>query len=655
MSVSVTSHGLRVGDKEVPLLSGAVHYWRLDRRHWGACLDAVVGLGFPLVETYVPWSVHERSGGSFDFGESDPRKDLGAFLDLAAARGLGAIVRPGPHINAELTYFGYPERLLRDESILARSARGAKVLLPVPPRMFPVPSYACDRFFDEVRRWFEAVARVVGPRLDPAGPVVLVQVDNEAALFFRDSLFEQDYHPESIASFRRHLAAKYGTDAELRSAWGDSTVQLEDVDAPRARSAREARDLVRLFDWAEFHEELPRMALERLRAILGEVGLGGVPTSHNLPPGQWAIPLSIPALERTVDIVGIDLYSPRADHRTLKQRVLFLEGTARLPYAPELGGGAPPWYPQLEAEDARFLLQASFAWGLRGYNLYMAVDRDRWVGAPIGARGERLATADAYAAFHRVLGEHGILSMRRKLGALVVVPRAYMRLSRVAHAWGPVSPSVLEQIGIGPEMSCIEESFGFPEPVQIEWVVALRALSEALERARVPFAYLDGDAGSDRFLGAPLLCVPSFGFQSRALVEKLERAARAGGSVVCAPRLPSLDESMRPCTGLSSGATVVDHRDVAALDRLISTLADERHARSSIWSATPRMDVIEREGDDGRRVVFVVSLTREPSTARIEGSVSTLVDLETGERIDPERVAMGSFQVRILGTQRADA
>lgn len=652
MFVTVTEAGLDVGGTELPLLSGAMHYWRIERARWSACLDAIVDMGFPIVETYAPWGVHELGPGRFDFGKEDPKKDLGAFLDLAHDKGLRAIVRPGPHINGELTYFGFPERLLRDDSLLARTARGARVLLPVPPRMFPVPSYASEKFFAEVAVWFSAMAEVVAPRLAPRGPVVLIQVDNEAALFFREGLFEQDYHPDAIAAFRAFLRTRYPTSAALQDSWRDASVDLDTVEPPRSRpAAMTAQDLPRLYDWAEFQEELPRAAIERFGKQLDERGLGTVPTSHNLPPGQWAIPMSIPALERLVDVVGIDLYSPRTDHRTLKQRILLLAGTARLPTSPELGSGAPPWYPQLEPDDARFLAMASVAYGLRAYNLYMAIDRDRWVGAPVDATGRKRPMADFYTQFHAAaFGRLAVHRRRRKLGALVVVPRAYMRLSRIMHAWGPASPSVLEQLGAGPEVSCLEDDLGFGKPVQIAWVQALRGLTDALDRASIAFGYLDGDAELDRYLGAPILCVPAAGFLPESVVEKLRVAAGRGAAVVLGPERPAIDQHGRPLPQGLDFAQVVDPADVAATDASFDRLAADKGARAPARTETADVDVTVLEAEGAPPVLFVLHRAGGSVVARVEraeGAVA-LTDALTGELVDPRAVLLGPYQVRML-------
>jgi beta-galactosidase len=158
----------------------------MPRSQWRNALQQTRALGLSIVETYVPWGVHELSEGRYDFGAHDPKLDLAAFLDLAHEVGLYAFVRPGPNVNAELTYFGLPERVVRNPENQARSAHGNPVPLPVPPRTFAVPSYASLHFQREADRWLHAVGDITGPRCYPHGPIVLAQVDNEAALYFRD-------------------------------------------------------------------------------------------------------------------------------------------------------------------------------------------------------------------------------------------------------------------------------------------------------------------------------------------------------------------------------------------------------------------------------------------------------------------------------------
>src|SRR5436305_7071662 len=101
-AVRIADQRVWVGSESRPLLSGEVHYWRLDREVWPQVLARVRDLGLDVVSTYVCWHFHELSPGTFDFdGATHPQRDLLGFLDLAQALGLWVLLRPGPYIYAE--------------------------------------------------------------------------------------------------------------------------------------------------------------------------------------------------------------------------------------------------------------------------------------------------------------------------------------------------------------------------------------------------------------------------------------------------------------------------------------------------------------------------------------------------------------------------
>ena len=54
-----------------------------------------------LIDSYIPWNVHEPEAGQFDFSGQN---DLVSFLQLAQKYGLLVILRPGPYICGEWEY-----------------------------------------------------------------------------------------------------------------------------------------------------------------------------------------------------------------------------------------------------------------------------------------------------------------------------------------------------------------------------------------------------------------------------------------------------------------------------------------------------------------------------------------------------------------------
>jgi beta-galactosidase len=652
--VRLVGRTLRVGDQRVPLYSGAMHYFRLDPDAWRPGLAELRGLGLPIVETYVPWGAHEVAPGELDFGEKDPRLDVGRFIDLAGELGLYVFIRPGPHINAEMTWFGLPERVVYDKACQARSPRQNPVILPFPPRMFPVPSYASRAFHHETGRWYDAVARVLVPRLWPKGPIVLLQVDNEAAYYFRNGPFDQDYHPDAVEAYRRFLEKRYGTPEAAARAHRAEYAHWDDAEPPTSFEAERPDELVVHLDWAEFQESLITRALGRMRRRMAQAGLEGVPITHNVALGESGLPVSIPGIERTVDLMGLDYYHSAREHRTIKRRTLYLTGTVGLPYSPEMGVGAPPWFTPLTHDDSLYCAMCACAYGLRGFNLYMAVDRDRWYGAPIDARGTPRLESGAWKAFVTRLLELRFHELTRKVEVGLQIPAEYKRLSRATHLLGGLaSPANVEAMGGTPVDACRESPLGFKGPVQILWWRMLAKVSDALTAAGVPYVYVDSDAPEERLADLRVLVAPSYEYASTARWKKIARAAQNGTHVVYGPAMPELDERMRvqlfevPKDGRR---LLIDTPDDARalVDELVLA-----HDLARPFRASPApVETAVHEDAVGPRIVFVMNPGRAPLDAQIElpGPMGML-DMMTGERLEGDehaRIPLGGLSCRVL-------
>ena len=229
----VGDHALRRDGQALNLRSAEAHYWRLGRDAWEPVLDSLVELGASAVTVYIPWEAHEIEPGRFDFGEIDPRLDLEAFLALAEERGLDIVARPGPQINGEMTWFGYPRRLLEREDLHMRSAAGSRTVLTQVPKPIPAISYANDAFFDEVASWYDAVCELLARHAAPHGRLVAVQVDNEMAYFFNVNAWAADYSDASLRGYRSFLQEKYDDLETLNGVYGTATRAWEDLDPPR--------------------------------------------------------------------------------------------------------------------------------------------------------------------------------------------------------------------------------------------------------------------------------------------------------------------------------------------------------------------------------------------------------------------------------------
>jgi len=616
--VSLSPRGLRLGEREVPLISGSVHYFRLDPREWLAALSALQSLGIEIVDVYVPWGVHEQVDGTFDFGVRDPRLGLVRFLELAQSLGLLAIVRPGPHINAELTFFGVPERVIWNADCQARSPRGAPVVLPVPPLAFPVPSYASEAFLGESDRWLSAVAEKVAHLVWPKGPIVLCQVDNEGALYFRDGVYDQDHHPDAIRGYREFLLAKYGSIEAIREVLQDPGADLEKLTPPARLSGTTLFDLARHLDAAEAQEELIARAFLRMKTTLQRSGLSGIPMMHNLPFGEGSTPLDPARVNAVVDLLGLDYYhvaseTTRAEiARRTGDLALRAEERSYAPFACELGAGFPPFFPPILEKDSAFTALTALAYGLRGFNVYMAVERDRWIGAPIDRHGRRRPFADFWETLVAALTRLDFFSLRRDIAVHVVVPRNVRRLARTLHAFGPLSLAAFHVSGGGPTQACFEDDFGTGSPFVIDTDRFVRKMERALESARIPFAVVAGDLTLRALTAGQWTIVACAGGIEPEIAAALADGFASGRALSVGPHAPTRDAIYRPlrrAIEFPASATIPGYipLDDAAIESAV--LGAKAALSLPAFSCTPEAAhiTVHRDSSGRSRVAFLLN------------------------------------------------
>ena len=159
-------HSFCLDDREFKILSGAIHYFRVQPEDWYHSLYNLKALGFNTVETYLPWNMHEPQKGVFNF---QGILDIEAFLQTAQDLGLYAIIRPSPFICAEWEFGGLPAWLI-NENMRIRSSDEA--------------------FLQAVASYYDELLPRLTPRLlDNGGNILMMQVENEYGSYGEDKAY----------------------------------------------------------------------------------------------------------------------------------------------------------------------------------------------------------------------------------------------------------------------------------------------------------------------------------------------------------------------------------------------------------------------------------------------------------------------------------
>ena len=635
-SIVAGEHAFRVDGSPAELYGGAMHYWRLDHDTWSGILDHVVAMGFTTISIYIPWEVHEVERGVFDFSGN---KDIDAFLTLIESKGLRIVVRPGPQINSELTWFGYPLRILADPDLQALNSQGTKAVLTQVPRPIPALAYSADKFFEETALWYDAICEILARHAYPRGGIVAAQVDNEMAFFFHVNAYACDYSRSSIARYQGFLAGKYGTVDALNRAYGSAYQSFGTIDPPRRWEAKSREQIAYHTDWIEYRERYLIDSMARLADMMRARGLDGIALFHNYPhplgPGGAAsgftTPFSIMGLEEKLDFVGFDVYSRKELYEHVKTVLSYVVGTSRFPYIPEFIAGVWPWYLNPgELYDEEFVTKAALMQGIKGFSRYMLVERDRWLDSPIRRDGRlREDHAAMFGSANRLLKENAFVDLRRQADTLLLANRDYDRLEAASVLVSFPGDFLETPSGFSEYpnyMTVSEQTLGFAEPIQLAKTDRFWACYHGLAKAGI--AYLLSDTALDpaQWSQRRALVLTSYEFLNAKLQADLLAYARAGGAVVLGPGVPTLDEAMRPATILAdaiegatgtsivaNGATVGTSHTVGAGRIVVLQSVDD--AAAALDAALAGIDLTRFTRNDDRVDVAIHALPGETSRA----------------------------------------
>ncbi|QRW12333.1 glycoside hydrolase family 35 protein [Ceratobasidium sp. AG-Ba] len=161
------------------VFSGEFHPWRLPSIPlWQDILEKMKAGGFNAVSIYTHWGITEGKRGVLNF---EGHRSITKFLDIAKEVGILVIVRPGPYINAETTGGGLASWTTNLADVARSNGTG---------------------FTAAWTPYISQVSKHVAPYQYPAGPVILMQSENE---FLSDATEPQNPYTYGHTDYMRRI------------------------------------------------------------------------------------------------------------------------------------------------------------------------------------------------------------------------------------------------------------------------------------------------------------------------------------------------------------------------------------------------------------------------------------------------------------------
>ena len=361
------------------LISGEIHYFRLNPKLWEKHLRLLKQSGANTTSTYIPWDWHEYEEGKFDFiGETNPARNLIRYIKLCKKVGLDLIVKPGPYILAEYENQGLPAWLLKrcSKDAFALDENG-NIISP------DLMSYMSDEYLKYTFLWYDKVMPIIADYQDSKrGSITMMQVCNEVGVFQWLS-GKIDYNPLVIKLYKEFLKEKYNSIENLNSVYGTDYSSFENISAP-VGMIESKQDYCAYFDFHLFYRhyfaEYLDLLIKKIRSYSINVQL-----THNIPGWIYGNAAELPMLISTYEeimrtrkdlIFGLDhipeFVSFRNAHSDLACNKIL---ESMQPYGPvwaaELQSGTREHHVKSDANDLETFYFASLAHGLKGFNYYM--------------------------------------------------------------------------------------------------------------------------------------------------------------------------------------------------------------------------------------------------------------------------------------------
>ena len=392
--VQIRKNEIHVGKKKISLVSGEVHYWRLNPSYWKEVLARTKEMGLKVVSTYIPWDYHEYKRGSFDFtGKTDQTRNLKAFLELTRKEKLWVIIRPGPYIYSEWPNEGAPDYAYKYH------------------RLHP-------QFHEYAKNYLTRVVKILKPFLASraGGHIIMLQADNEIDPW--PDIFGPQYGlHDKPGMFQDYLKTLYENNLDaLNESWETNYHSFEEAGpfiatmlaGETGLPLKGDKELKRNIDYLKFKYFYSKRCAEWNVKTYRELGID-VPIYLNLYPFFYAHDWV--EMQSAADMVGVDLYPSSElsedpfEQRKFIDKIRYLKSVSTIPYIAEFAAGV--WHARhyetgvLTPNHYRLITLSAMLGGVAGWNWYMLVNRDNWYMSPINEWGR--VRSELYDVFKQLV------------------------------------------------------------------------------------------------------------------------------------------------------------------------------------------------------------------------------------------------------------
>ena len=387
-----------IGKETYHPFAAELHYFRIEKKYWSICFERIRRAGYRIISTAVPWSIHQDNlTKSFDFsGQSDPRKDLVVFLELAREFGFKVILRPGPLVFGQLENAGLPKHIFNDPKVFARNAEGQEIKMPsdvgVETGFLPSPLHSNFQYF--LRSYFKAFIEISKNYVHPRGPIFMVELDYETSFGRLLDPATADYNPDVVGSYYpQFLKERYQDIKKLNGLYKEKNKDFTTIEPPRKFTELEFNHYPKALDWFRFREYMLNLYLQFLEEMFTSYSVEPlIFRSLYFKPGDLLPAFNLVPGDRE-PFLGANVF-PEGNYFDLAVKARFLKAEYGFAFASSFvcGTSTKSRDGSLSAnrftpQHQRFYLSAGVAAGFKGMNQYMFVDRDHWTGAPLRSDG----------------------------------------------------------------------------------------------------------------------------------------------------------------------------------------------------------------------------------------------------------------------------